>query len=591
MRRIREDVQRRRAAVGDRHANDAASLQQTKHSRKTRNEGVAADSRPLSRLAESGGTIERKQQYLLKDFLCFDDEDFVRNAYRGILRRELDLVGAAPFIQGLRTGRMAKPEILGRLRYSAEGRAWGIPVSGLPLAFALQLAYRAPLLGRLLSIAQFIICLPEFTRGFSRLQADVFRQRFELSRDVNAIATQIDARHARIATGLNQAIESIDGTIAGIELRQEVRDANVDSSLQRQRDDIHLINQQILALQKTSATRDDLAVMSALVDEGERRYRKLRAALVDEGERRYRELRAALVNEGETRYRELTVALDLLRHEKLDRAEGMEFAHKTEISLADVQREVSASQAQLAAIEASAEAKVRALAELDEAEAHLFDGIYVALEDRFRGTHEDIKRRVEAHLATIQAAGAGTTVAPIIDIGCGRGEWLELLRDHDLVARGVDLNPLMIARCRERGLEVTAIDAIDYLQRVDANSLGAVTGMHVIEHMPVRQLIRLIDETLRALRPGGVAIFETPNPENLIVGACTFWNDPTHHKPLPPEMMRFMFEVRSFTRVEVLRLHPYAYDLHLTAGPVQLRSRLNELLYGWQDYAIIAHKE
>jgi SAM-dependent methyltransferase len=512
MRRIREDVQHRRAAMGERRPVDAARSELPQRRRRLRGAEIATDLRPLPRLAESAGIIERKQKYSLEDFLHFNDEDFIRNAYRGVLRREADADGSGPFLEGLRTGHMAKSEILGRLRYSAEGRACGVPIRGLPLAFALRTARHAPLIGRLLGIAQYVIRLPEIVRNHERLEAEVFHQRFELARGVNTLGAQIDDRQSRIATSVDRAIESLDATIAELQERQEI-----------------------------------------------------------------------IVHERQQPSGELRTAIDSLRKDKMDRVEAMDSAHKTDTALAELQRAVSASQTQLAAMKAAAE--------LEDAEAHLLDPFYVALEDRFRGTHEDIKSRVATHLPTIHAAGAGTADAPIVDIGCGRGEWLELLREQDLIARGVDLNRLMIEKCRARGLDVTAVDAIDYLRAAAADSLGAVTGIHIIEHLSFRQLIRLIDETYRALRAGGVAIFETPNPENLIVGACNFWSDPTHHKPLPPEMMRFIFEARAFTRVEVIRLHPFPYELHLSEGPAQLRSRLNELLYGWQDYAIVAHKD
>jgi O-antigen chain-terminating methyltransferase len=110
MRRVREDVQHRRAAMGERRPVSAAR----------------SELPPLPRLAESAGIIERKQEYSLEEFLYFNDEDFIRNAYRGMLQREPDAKGSGPFREGLRTGQMAKVEILGRIRYSAEGRACGV---------------------------------------------------------------------------------------------------------------------------------------------------------------------------------------------------------------------------------------------------------------------------------------------------------------------------------------------------------------------------------------------------------------------------------------------------------------------------------
>jgi O-antigen chain-terminating methyltransferase len=133
-------------------------------------------------------------------------------------------------------------------------------------------------------------------------------------------------------------------------------------------------------------------------------------------------------------------------------------------------------------------------------------------------------------------------------------------------------------------------DVVEHLRRLKAGSLGAVTAMHVIEHIPFRRLIAVFDEVLRALRPGGVAIFETPNPENLVVGACSFYYDPTHERPLPPESTRYFAESRGFVDVSILRLHPVPESLQLADGPPAVRELINRMLYGAQDYALIARK-
>ena len=148
----------------------------------------------------------------------------------------------------------------------------------------------------------------------------------------------------------------------------------------------------------------------------------------------------------------------------------------------------------------------------------------------------------------------------------------------------------MVSQCEELGLAVINADAIDYLRTVKSNTLGAVTGMHIIEHIPFKRLIALFDEVLRVLKPGGVAIFETPNPENLIVGACNFYYDPTHLNPLPPEPMRFVLEARGFGSIEILRLHPYPKEDLLNNGAIEVQQKINELIYGPRDYALIGYK-
>src|SRR5207248_2314196 len=145
-----------------------------------------------------------------------------------------------------------------------------------------------------------------------------------------------------------------------------------------------------------------------------------------------------------------------------------------------------------------------------------------------------------------------------------------------LTGTGVDVNQVNVSNCRERGLDVVESDAVAYLRTLDDGSIGAITGMHVIEHMSFRHLMMLIDEAHRVLRAGGLLIFETPNPENILVGSCNFWFDPTHHKPLPPATMSYFVEARGFSPVEIVRLHPYPEGEQLTEGAPGVMQRINQ---------------
>ena len=220
--------------------------------------------------------------------------------------------------------------------------------------------------------------------------------------------------------------------------------------------------------------------------------------------------------------------------------------------------------------------------------AHLLDSLYVSFEDEFRGTREEIKGRLRVHLPLLESAKAGKEKRPILDLGCGRGEWLELLQEVGLLARGVDFNSILVEQCRERGLEVIESEMMTFLRKLPEASLGAVTGFHIIEHLSFEILIKLLDETVRVLKPGGIAIFETPNPNNILVGSCNFYLDPTHKKPLPSSMMKFIAEARSLCRVEIMNLHPFPESYRLSGS--DLAERMNEYFYGPQDYALIGWK-
>ena len=215
-------------------------------------------------------------------------------------------------------------------------------------------------------------------------------------------------------------------------------------------------------------------------------------------------------------------------------------------------------------------------------DTHQLDALYAALEDRFRGRRDEIKERFEVYLPYVR------DWAPVVDLGCGRGEWLEILSEAGIEASGVDTNLIQIEQCRSRGLKVSEEDFLSYLQRMDDASVGAVTGFHIVEHVPLKTLITLLNETLRVLRPGGVAIFETPNPENVLVGSNYFYMDPTHRHPLPSELLEFLLESRGFAAIEMLNLHPW--DSARVAGDSEVTKRFNTYFYGPMDYAIVGRK-
>jgi len=232
--------------------------------------------------------------------------------------------------------------------------------------------------------------------------------------------------------------------------------------------------------------------------------------------------------------------------------------------------------------------KQPANAELSELVAHRLDAFYFSFENRFRGPREEIKKRMRFYLPLVESCGAGKRGRPIIDLGCGRGEWLELLREQNLEATGIDLNEAMIDQCKERRLNVVQADAVEFLRPLPDNSHGAITGFHIIEHLPLNTLVDLIAETFRVLQPGGLAIFESPNCKNLTVGACYFYMDPTHRNPVFPETAQFMFETKGFERVTLEYLSPVeTCDI---ADIDEYPGGLREQLYGPRDFGVIAYK-
>ena len=211
---------------------------------------------------------------------------------------------------------------------------------------------------------------------------------------------------------------------------------------------------------------------------------------------------------------------------------------------------------------------------------------YHEFERNFRGSREEIHGRLERGYADFLAVLVRHMPEPkALDLGCGRGEWLELAQSMGFVAHGVDLDAGMLADCIERGLSVTHGDAIAYLANEPDDSLAVVSGFHIAEHLPFEVLQKLISEAARALRPGGLLILETPNVENISVGTLSFHMDPTHNKPLPPGLLSFLARHHGFERAEVLRLQENA--LLREGGDVGL---INVFTGVSPDYSVVAQK-
>ena len=213
------------------------------------------------------------------------------------------------------------------------------------------------------------------------------------------------------------------------------------------------------------------------------------------------------------------------------------------------------------------------------------DEISALLTEHLRGDRNAIKKDLEFHLSVLKKAGIATE---ILDLGCGSGTWLELLKESGLAATGVDGNTRLVAIGQRRGLEINHGDVLEYLRALPENSLQAVTAFHLLEHLDFRGHLQLFLEIHRVLKPGGLLIIETPNPKNLVVGACNFYADPTHRHPVFPETIEFVLKRLRFVRTRIDYIHPVDGSPFNNSEPGS--TELHSWLFGPRDFAVNAWK-
>ena len=267
------------------------------------------------------------------------------------------------------------------------------------------------------------------------------------------------------------------------------------------------------------------------------------------------------------------------------------------------QNELNVQQDQLLQLQNQIQAQVDSSQELDgrfsalsrslgfeHAQNPAFDRWYQNLQDLHRGSGEALAKAQASYLSYFEPLSSLLKPAgPILDLGCGRGEWLSLLANQGWQVLGVDSSELVVDVARENGLEVQLGDLLTVLEAQPANSLAAVTAFQVIEHLPFETIVALVHAAFRALLPGGILLLETPNPENIQVAAYSFWMDPTHKKPIPPPLIMDLSYHAGFRDGLVLRQNPWPNWDQTPAEP-SFEGQMNQRLFGPQDYAVLAYK-
>ena len=239
-----------------------------------------------------------------------------------------------------------------------------------------------------------------------------------------------------------------------------------------------------------------------------------------------------------------------------------------------------------------------------ESGARSLEPVYVGFEDRFRGTEDTIRARVADYVPLFRNAAA-----PVLDVGCGRGELLSLLKDAGIPARGIDTNAEMVALCRERGLEAEQADALTYLQALPDQSLGGLTAIQVVEHLRPGYLARFLETAFHKLQPGAPIVLETINPACWMAFFETYMRDLTHAQPIHADTLKFLVQASGFSSVDVQYRSPATEEDRLdrvggdeipSHAPPALREaiaainahadKLNARLFSYMDYAVVARR-
>ena len=498
-------------------------------------QNVSSDSTP-----PAGSNFSPASQYQLNDLLKFHGDDFVRNAYRALLGRDADEAGMKHHLDALASGHFNKIDVVAGLLSSPEGQHSKVKVTGLWFPFTVRRLGRLPLIGYFIRLIVALARLPRLVRYQSQFEFYTWSQQKQIMDHQNQGFKE-----------LNESLNQISPLVKSVQRSQETMTAKVQE----------LESMMAARLSEISNHADQstakLNAISQQVHDHNHLFKHLEAEtrqLLNQQQDTQEQMRPIVMKQQRT-------DVELLTQER-----------RLTVLLEQVRKNTSNSSPAFAHVAANEE-------------EHLIDALYASLEDHLRGPRDEVRERLKVYVPILKEAGI---TGEVLDIGCGRGEWLELMHAEGIEARGVDNNRIVVEQCRSAGLKVVEEDALVHLRSLPDESLDAVTTFHLVEHLPFETLVRLLNEIVRTLKPEGILIVETPNPENFMVASCSFYADPTHRNPIPIQTLRFLLESRGLTEINVLRLRPW--DAAKIEGDSELIKRFNEYFYSAPDYGITAKK-
>ena len=549
-------------------------------------ENGSSASQNVPTTAPTNGNPKQARQarhYHVNELLGFHGEDFVRNAYRVLLDREPDEAGVAHHMDQLASGRFNKIDVLSSLHSSPEGSKSQVKLSGLSLPVTVRRLGRLPVIGYVVRLFVSLARLPLLIQHQNRYEFYNWSQQQRIIADQNQ-------HHQE----LSEALQQISAQILEMMQRAAQQQQANELSL-RQSNEVSLQQYEELLVKY----REFATVTEARLGRNDESSLNLSQQISSQAKQltHYQQILEQLQEVLQQQHQILQQQQQAVTEQKAETQKG--FTEQQQISSqirADIQPlslqqqktdvDLLMQERRLTVLLQEVARNTPSLAEVAKHEEdHLHDSLYASFEDEFRGPRDEVRQRLQVYIPFLKEA---QITGGVLDIGCGRGEWLQLVKSEGIEARGVDRNRVFVEQCRAAGLNVAENDALIYLRSLPAESLNAVTIFHLVEHLPLETLINVVDEIMRTLKRDGLLIIETPNPENLIVGSHTFYVDPTHRNPIPSQTLQFLLEARGLRTLDVLKLRPR--DEVKLEEDSELITRFNEYFYSAPDYGIIARK-
>ncbi len=621
------------------------------------------DTKPALKAPLKKEEIKIKESYEISELCKFHDEDFIRNAYIALLKREPDSKGFEKFLKDLRSGKKDKVQILSEIRYSPEGKEKRVKVKSLFKVRVFSKLYKIPILGYFLKLFSLFVKLPKLNERINEFEAYSHAKFLQINSKEEYTLNAIEEFRANIealykndedyfgfkeyaVSNFKTINESLEEVLREIRILKETIDylkESVEHLKENQRINEEMIDsimretyQRIDSLEKTFVSNNQkYKDLSDNVEEMNRAVLKLKEASlqdftefqnfkdnilsdfkefkdrfykIDEDYRGFKEFitseRENLIkredfktlNEDYYKTKEdyggfkkfLEDRLNLFEYklssksDKKELKELLERLYEYKIYTLDNQKRLSfiLNEVRKRFPKEIGREEIENILQNDRE----LESLYLLFENRFRGFEGEIKRRLRVYLPLLNKE------EEVLDLGCGRGEWLSLLKEEGFRAKGVDTNSMMVSLCKEKGLKAKEEDALKFLFSLKDESLGAITGFHIIEHLDFTLFIKILDEAIRVLKRGGVILFETPNPLNLEVGASSFYLDPSHKNPLHPESTAFFIESRGFVNVSYKLVEHGEFESKLRDIKEYKLKEFKDYISLPRDYALIGYK-